>query len=196
MKSTWKARRGLTGNQSAVRLAHTLTGVAGAMMPFYAAIRRDSRYASTWSKAVTAADLDHLIRLLKRVSPQAGRQDVGTNGIGYFVAFKTAQPESYYTNGTTIPPGMVQFTFSTHVHRTMAGELLPLYRELACNRAFAAALARAVVCKDRKAVCIMVRSLVRTKALRTIQIEEQGVAMTFKYPFSRYPYRNLLFSGF
>ncbi|RKP46275.1 hypothetical protein D7Z26_24655 [Cohnella endophytica] len=43
-----------------------------------------------------------------------------------------------------------------------------------------------------KAVSRMIRSCVRTPALKSVSIEGSGFALLFKYPFGKYPYRNLL----
>ncbi|WP_051503452.1 hypothetical protein [Paenibacillus forsythiae] len=170
-----------------------LTKVARGMLPFYRAIAGSRSYASAWSRAVVGADLGLMSTLLKLAAPEAARQGYGTNAIGYFITFTFPPPFALYTNGTTIPPGLVQFTFSTAVHRRIARAVLPLYRELSANRNFSAALARGIRRNDRKAVMRMVLGLVHTRALRSVTIEESGVALLFKYSGSPYPYRNLLF---
>ncbi|MFD1907212.1 hypothetical protein ACFSQ7_29370 [Paenibacillus rhizoplanae] len=70
-----------------------------------------------------------------------------------------------------------------------------MYRELAVNRSFAEAMAAAIRRKDTRAVRIMVRRLVKTKSLKSVTIEESGIALLFKTRFSKYPYRNLFISG-
>ncbi|AIQ12736.1 hypothetical protein [Paenibacillus durus] len=182
-----------TKKSDAFVTADVLVKVAKGMLPFYRAIAGNRSYASAWSRAVVGADLGLMHSLLKLASPQAARQGYGTNAIGYFITYTFPLPIASYTNGTTIPPGLVQFTFSTEVHRRIARAVLPLYRELAFNRNFAAALARGIRQGDRKAVTSMVRGLVRTRGLRSVKIEESGIALLFKYSDSHYPYRNLLF---
>ncbi|BCG59042.1 hypothetical protein [Paenibacillus sp. URB8-2] len=182
-----------TKKKDAAVTADVLVKVAKGMLPFYRAIAGGRSYASAWTRAVVGADLDLMGKLLKLAAPQAARQGYGTNAIGYFVDFDFPLPTLVYTNGTTIPPGLVQFTFSTEVHRRIARAVLPLYRELAINRNFAAALARGIRRDDCKAVAAMVRGLVHSPGLRSVKIEESGIALLFKYKSSPYPYRNLLF---
>lgn len=173
--------------------ARVLRRVAAAMLPFYRKIAGNRSYAEEWTTAVISADLDLMGKLLSRVPTLTGVQNYGTNGIGYFISFPFPLPVVFYTNGTTIPPGTVQFSFSTASHRSIARSVIPLYRELAVNNSFAESLAKAIRRKDNRAVAAMVRSLVKTASLRSVKIEESGVALLFKTRFSRYLYRNLLF---
>ncbi|CAM4477365.1 hypothetical protein [Paenibacillus tarimensis] len=169
-----------------------LRKAAAAMVPFYRAIASSERYARRWSKAIARPDLVRLEELLKLVSPAAAKQGLGTNGIGYFISFPVGDSIALLTNGITIPPGTVQFTFQTRVHRSLARAVLPFYRKLAASRSYAAALAKAIRLGDKRAVNSMVRSIVPTPALRSVTIQDMGLALLFQYSFSRYPYRNLL----
>ncbi|KAF6615604.1 MULTISPECIES: hypothetical protein [Paenibacillus] len=176
--------------------AETLRKISAAMLPFYKAIATRRAFAVQWSRAVVQGNLDRMKSLLCSVAPFAAKQGLGTNGIGYFVSFLAQPPMLYYTNGTTIPPGMVQFTFEPKVHRAIAKAVFPLYRELARNECFASALAKAIYRQDQRAVQVMIRSLIPSSALKSVDIEDNGFALLFKYPFSKYPYRNLLFQEF
>ncbi|MNE80430.1 hypothetical protein D3C80_1769990 [compost metagenome] len=120
-------------------------------------------------------------------------ENYGTNGIGYFISFPYPLPVAFYTNGTTIPPGTVQFTFNTRVHRTVALAVIPFYRKLSASPSYAEALAAAINRNDTRRVRTLIRDQIKTKALQTITIENLGVALRFKTRFSKYPYRNLLF---
>lgn len=175
--------------------AGVLSKVAKAMLPFYRTVSTSRPFAESWTSAVVRADLDSMVQLLRMTSPAAARQGLGTNGIGYFVDFAVPLPLAVYSNGTTIPPGLAQFTFSTKVHRRIAGAVIPLYRQLAYNRNFASALGAAINRGDRKAAEIMVRGLIPARSLRSVALEESGIALTFRYSGSAYPYRNLLFRG-
>ncbi|MNV57394.1 hypothetical protein D3C71_1497230 [compost metagenome] len=175
--------------------AEMLARVATGMAPLYQAIAASRSFAESWTRSIVTADLDLMGELLRLSAPLAARQGYGTNGIGYFVDFDFPRSKSVYSNGTTIPPGLVQFTFSTAISRRIARAVLPFYHELSVNRNFAAAVALGIRRGDRRAVDQMVRSLVRTSALKAVTIEESGIAMKFKYPGSPYPYRNLLFRG-
>ncbi|MGZ0042410.1 hypothetical protein [Paenibacillus ottowii] len=176
--------------------AKTLQKISAAMLPFYKAIAIRRTFAIQWSRAVVQGNLDRMKSLLRSVAPFAAKQGLGTNGIGYFISFFTQPPMLYYTNGTTIPPGTVQFTFEPKVHRAIAKAVFPLYRELARNQSFASALAKAINRQDQRAVHVMIRSLIPSSALKSVHIEDDGFALLFKYPFSKYPYRHLLFREF
>lgn len=171
----------------------TLRFVARGMLPFYKAIAESRLFARQWSRAVAAADLDRMHELLFLAAPFAAKQGFGTNGIGYFIAFELPVSGGYYSNGTTIIPGTAQFVFQPAVHRQMARSLLPFYRELVCNKPYAAAVAKAICRKDRKALEFMVRSLVKSGGLKSVSLEKDGLGLLFKYKSSPYYYRNLLF---
>ncbi|MBW4083338.1 hypothetical protein [Paenibacillus sp. S150] len=180
-----KARRLVT--------ARVLGQVSRSMLPFYRKIATSRSFAGQWSTAVVTADLALMGKLLADIPALAGTENYGTNGIGYFISFPFPPPVAFYTNGTTIPPGMVQFTFSTQAHRSVALAVIPLYRKLAASPCFAERFAAAIRRKDNKAVTAMVRGLVKTASLRSVTIEEHGAALLFKTRFSQYPYRNVLF---
>ncbi|MNJ35238.1 hypothetical protein D3C77_299690 [compost metagenome] len=171
--------------------ASVLQKTAASMLPFYSAVATNKKFATLWSRAVVTANLKLMKRLLASAAPHAARQGLGTNGIGYFVDF--GFPKLVYTNGTTIPPGTVQFVFDPKVHQAIARAMLPLYRRLACDRTFACKLAIAIRHGNRRLVNLLVRSRVHTAALKAIKIEDEGIALSFKYPFSKFKYRNLLF---
>ncbi|WP_274362090.1 hypothetical protein [Paenibacillus thermotolerans] len=185
-----------TGSKT-VRFVHyrTVQKLAALMVPFYKTIAGNHDYAARWSKAVIATDVQRMERMLAAVSPKTEGLPLASNGIGYFVSIPAGIRDIQLTNGTTIPPGTVQFTFETRIHRAIARAVLPLYRELARNCGFARALARAIRTNDAKTVRMMVRSLVRTSALRSVNVdvEDGGLALNFKYRSSKYIYRNLLF---
>lgn len=172
-----------------------LRRVAAIMLPFYRAVALNGTYARQWSEAVTGLDLGKMEKLLTAVSPMAAGLPLGTNSIGYFIGFPREREPLKWTNGTTIPPGTVQSVFEPRVHRAIARAVYPLYRELARNPGFALAFEKAVLAEDRTAVRRIIRSLVRTPALVSIGtgVEKGGLSLTFRYRFSRYPYRNLLF---
>jgi hypothetical protein len=70
---------------------------------------------------------------------------------------------------------------------------LPFYEKLAQDGPFATRLARAIVRRDTAAVNRLLRPLVQTPALRSIAIEDDGVVLSFVFPFSRFQYQNVLF---
>ncbi|MFC4101417.1 hypothetical protein [Paenibacillus xanthanilyticus] len=172
-----------------------LRRVARKMLPFYRAIAVHPSYAAKWSKAVAGTDLDKMARLLRAASPHISFEQLGTNSIGYFVAFPSGDSRFVLTNGTTILPGSAQSVFEARIHRAIARAVLPLYAKLAHDCKFAAAFNKAVRRSNDALVRAMVRSLVRTPALIAIGTgtEEGGVSLTFKYHSTEFVYRNLLF---
>src|SRR5690606_13401231 len=100
---------GCVGSNNSKINANVLQKTAVSMLPFYRAVATSKSFATMWSRAVVTANLDMMKKLLDSAAPQAARQGLGTNGIGYFVDFVFAK--LVYTNGTTIPPGTVQFVF-------------------------------------------------------------------------------------
>ncbi|MBB6671391.1 hypothetical protein [Cohnella nanjingensis] len=175
--------------------AELLRRMATVMLPFYGAVAARDGFARQWSRALLALDLDRMLKLLRAVSRGARKEPlgIGTNAIGYFVSFSAAEPIGQYADGVTIPPGTVQYTFETRIHRAVAKAVIPLYRSLAGNPRFAASLARAIRGNDRPAAIRLVRSRIRTAALKEIAIESSGVALTFKFKSTKYEYRNLFF---
>ncbi|MBP2000250.1 hypothetical protein J2Z69_001269 [Paenibacillus shirakamiensis] len=183
-----------TFNPNSEITASVLQKIAIALLPFYRAIAFNRRFAQQWSEAVVSANLDQLRLLLASVAPFASRQGLGTNGIGYFISLEVGTFGDSYTNGVTIPPGSVQFYFPARIHRLVARDVLPLYTTLAVNQEYARALARAIRQHNQRLVHNLIRSRVRTRALQSVTIEEGGFALQFKYPSSKYVFRNLLTS--
>ncbi|WHX49928.1 hypothetical protein QNH46_04470 [Paenibacillus woosongensis] len=197
-RARWRGRSGgcecgcgCAGSNNFKINANVLQKTAASMLPFYSAVATSKRFATLWSRAVVTANLKWMEKLLASVAPHAARQGLGTNGIGYFV--DVGFPRLVYTNGTTIPPGTVQFVFDPKVHQAIAQAVLPLYRRLACDRTFACKLAIAIRRGNRRLVNVLVRSRVHTAALKAVKIEDEGIALSFHYPFSKFKYRNLLF---
>ncbi|MDF2925632.1 MAG: hypothetical protein K0R57_4546 [Paenibacillaceae bacterium] len=178
--------------EAAATLASVLQQTARKMAPFYRKVADSAPYARKWSEAVVELDLDGMERLLKIASPRIGRNYPATNGIGYFISFPFPDPVKSYSSGTTIPPGTVQSVFEPEAHRALAEAVYPLYRSLSLSRSFAQAVAAAVEGDDPEAAAALVRAKVKSKSLRTVGIESGGVALSFRFSFSKYTYRNLL----
>lgn len=170
-----------------------LRRVARKMYPFYREITVNPRYAAEWSQAARALNAEKMLRMLRRVSPKVHDPFMPTNGLGYTVSFRVPKPVHWYGSGTLIPPGSVRFYFETRAHRAIARAVLPLYWNLAANEAFAHNLAKAIRRKDTDAVRKMVRGLVQSRCLQSVTISESGIAMKFRFPYSRYTYMHYLF---
>jgi hypothetical protein len=183
-----------TARKPEVRLTldAVLRDISRKMTPFYRKIAVNARYARQWSEAVVALDLDRMERLLKEASPRIGENFPGTNSIGYLVEFPFTGSFEGYGNGTTIVPGTAKDVFEPQAHRAIASAVYPLYRSLGLNRTFARAVAKAIGDNDPEAAAALVRSKVRTAALKSVSIESRGIALVFRFPFSKYTYRNLL----
>ncbi|MCD1260082.1 hypothetical protein B5M42_014805 [Paenibacillus athensensis] len=171
-----------------------LRKVAALMLPFYAKIAANRTYAAAWARAVREADLSAMEKLLRTVlPPRQPLAGLATNGIGYFIDIPFPKPVYLYTNATSLRPGQVQFTFSASIHRQIAAAVLPFYRELAGNPRYAAQLAVAIRRGRRILAEKLVRSLVTTRRLKSVQLEWSGVLLGFQYPSSPYVYYNELF---
>ncbi|TVY10785.1 hypothetical protein [Paenibacillus cremeus] len=172
--------------------------MARRMIPFYCRIANNRKYAEAWTAGVRKADVNALVRLLKQVGIQVPSREVGsfaTNGIGYFVEFNAPSPINLYADGTTLQPGTTQSYFNTTVHRAIARAVLPLYRAIAFQPVFAKLVVRAIVTGKLRLLHVLVRSKVKTLALRTIQIQESGFRLGFKYAASRFVFYNLCFQS-
>ncbi|WP_308634348.1 hypothetical protein [Paenibacillus silvisoli] len=173
-----------------------LAHIAGTMVPFFTKIVSNYSYALKWSKAVRTADLDKLSALFRSVVPNAKLNGFSTNAIGYFFDFDFPAPVLQYSVGTTIPPGSTQFTFSTPIHRAIARALLPFYRALKSSSCYAAAVAAAINGNQLTRLHTLLRQKIASYALKSIEIDFTGAALSFKYKSSKFTYRHLLFREF
>ncbi len=176
----------------AVTLAYVLQQTGRRMEPFYRRAATSETYVRRFCHAVTETDLDKIEQMIKEASPKIGENFPGTNGIGYFVELPFGKPIEVYSNGTTIPPGTVQFTFEPEAFQRVAQAVLPLYNRFAKYPVYTGKLARALQEKDPEEAAKLVRSVVKDAALRSVTLEPYGVALSFRFPFSKYTYRHLL----
>jgi hypothetical protein len=174
--------------------AYVLRKVARNMTPFFRLIADNQRYAQCWSKAVVHANATALRRLFRIASPQAKRPLPSTDGRGYLINFEFKGPVPLYGSGTENTSVNGKFIFETRVHRAISRAILPLYVTLAVNPAFARALALAIRLGDVRAVTCIVKSVVTAPQLQSVSIEESGIALAFKYAFSKYRYEHFLLS--
>ncbi|GIP32702.1 hypothetical protein [Paenibacillus sp. J2TS4] len=187
-------RRKLSSRRNRYVTVPLLRRVTASMIPFYCKIVTDRCFAKRWSAAVRKADLDRLDIMFHKATPVTRKTaSLSTNGIGYMVGFNVKAPIYEYVNSTSIRPGHVQFTFSTPVHRAIAKAVLPLYREIAKNRCFAAKIVQAIHRNDNKLLNVLVRSLIPSKALHSVQVDESGIMMAFKFRKVPYLYYNELY---
>ncbi|MEF2967828.1 hypothetical protein V3851_18520 [Paenibacillus sp. M1] len=179
------------GRLPSVRL---LRRVAAGMLPFYRTVAISAAFSGAWSRAVVKADLDWMRKLLCAVAPRLAHHGLGSNGIGYFITFSARNSD--YSCGITIPPGSVQFHFSPKIHRLIARELVPYCRTVACRPGYSALLAQAIRRNDGKAAARLVRRVIRSSALKSVRIDDGGLVLSFKYPFSKYTYTYVLFRDY
>jgi hypothetical protein len=163
------------------------------MTPFYRKIAGSRSFALKWSAAVRSGDLSTMESMFRSVVPRARLDGLSTNGIGYFVDFAFPSPVLQYSNGTSIPPGMAQFTFSTPIHRKIAAAVLPLYIALSRRRGYTQAVVSAIRRKDREILNLLIRFKVSSVYMRSVSIDSDGVRLRFYYRGSKYPYVNMLF---
>lgn len=174
--------------------AHVLRYVARAMLPFYRKIDYNKLYATRWSKAVVTLNLTEMLRLFHLASPLAKKPLPGSFKRGYDVYFEFKGPIDIYGVDTSLPPGTLKLIpQETRAHQEIARAILPLYKALAFNTAVAQVLAKAIRRDDNKAVSFLVRGLVKTPHLRSVKIGGSGVALAFKFAFSKYTYEHLLY---
>ncbi len=174
--------------------AYVLRYVARAMLPFYLAIALNKVYATRWSKAVVTINGTEMMRLFRLASPFAKKPLPGTYKSGYNVYFEFKGPIDIYGCETSLPPGTLKLIpQETRAHQKIARAILPLYKALAFNTAFAKVLAKAIRRGNTQTVTFLVRRLVRTPQLRSVKIQGSGVALAFKFAFSPYTYEHLLY---
>lgn len=185
-------RKKAAGPAKAVTLAYVLQQTGRRMEPFYRRAATSEFYVRRFCEAVTETDLDKIEQMIKEAAPKIGENFPGTNGIGYFVGLPFAKPLEVYSNGTTIPPGTVQFTFEPEAFQRVAQAVLPLYKRFATAPLYTGRLAHAIEDKDPEEAAKLVRTVVKDPALRSVTLESYGVALAFRFPFSKYTYRHLL----
>lgn len=190
--SAGRVQRRRAVKPNAVTLAYVLRQTGKRMAPFYKRAATSEPYVRRFCEAVTETDLDKIEKMIKEASPKIGENFPGTNGIGYFVGLPFAKPIEVYSNGTTIPPGTVQFTFEPEAFRRVAQAVLPLYNRFAKDPGYTRRLAHAIEEKDPEEAAKLVRTVVKDTALRSVTVESLGLALAFRFTFSQYTYRHLL----
>lgn len=174
--------------------ASILRDVAKAMLPFYLAIALNNKYATRWSKAVVTINATELMRLFRLASPFAKKPLTGTFKSGYNVYFEFKGPIDIYGTDTLLPPGTIEsIPQQTKAHQAIARAILPLYNAMVFNTAYTKVLANAIRRGDSQTVTFLVRLLVKSSYLQSVKIQGSGVALAFKFPFSRYTYEHLLY---
>lgn len=174
--------------------ARVLRNVAQAMLPFYIAIAGNKPYAVRWGRAVVKAEVTLMQRLFRLVSPFAKNPLTGSFKSGYSVYFEFKGPIDIYGSDTLLPPGTFKsLPMETRAHQAIARLILPLYKALAFNTAFAQVLAKAIRRGDTQTVTFLIRRLVRTPQLRSVKVQGSGIALAFKFAFSSYTYEHLLY---
>lgn len=192
-KASRAAQAAVSQNANRFVTARVLRATARAMLPFYRTVASSRTYANRWSRAVVSLDVTLMDRLFRLASPRARKPLVGTDGRGYIVNFEFKGPVNLYGSGTENTSPGARFVFEPRVHQAIACAVVPPYRTLAVNSAFARALALAIRRGESRIVELMVRSLVTVPQLKRVTIEESGIALAFRYSFSKYEYEHFLF---
>ncbi len=175
-----------------VTLAYVLKQTGRKMEPFYRRAATSETYARRFCDAVIESDLEKIEQMLKEASPKIGHTFPGTAGIGFFVGLPFAKPIEVYTNAITIKPGTARLTFEPEAFQRVAQAVLPLYNRFARYPVYTGKLARAMQEKDPEEAAKLIRSVVKDAALRSVALEPYGVALTFRFPFTKYTYLHLL----
>ncbi|WP_052703131.1 hypothetical protein [Paenibacillus beijingensis] len=170
-----------------------LAKTAAVMLPLYKELAKSRLFASKWCQAVREADLGTIQKLFRSKVPSARIESLSTNGIGFFVDLSFPKPLEYYTNATTIPPGTVQFTYSSSVIRRLSASVLPFYRGLSSSPLYAKSVANAVRLGDKRKLNLLIRLYVKSTFLIAVETGPSGFSLAFKYPAERYVYMNEFF---
>jgi hypothetical protein len=173
--------------------AAVLRKVATIMIPFYRKVACSSKYSDKWAKSVREAELADMESMLRSVISQQPILSLATNGIGYFIDYPFPKPIYAYTNATSLRPGTTQFTFNSSIHRAIAKAVLPLYTNIARNQQFTALIVKAIRTQNKQLMDLLIRSVIPTPRLVSIEIRYSGLFLGFKYPSSKYVYYNELF---
>lgn len=172
---------------------YAIRKIARIMLPFYRKLASNRTFSIQWAKAVREADIARMNKLLRSVIGSEPVSALASNGVGWFVDFPLPKPLLVITNGTTIRPGQVQFTFSSTINRAIAKAVIPLYREINCNPSYAALLVTAINTQNEVLLNQLVRSKVTSRRLVSVHIDFSGFFLGFKYPESKYVYLNEVF---
>lgn len=172
---------------------YAIRKVAKVMLPFYRKLASSRPFSIQWAKAVREADIARMNTLLRSVIGSEPISALASNGVGWFVDFPLPKPLLVITNGTTIRPGQVQFTFSATINRAIAKAVIPLYREINCNPSYAALLVKAINTKNEALLNVLIRRTVTNRRLVSVHIDFSGFFLGFKYPESKYVYLNEVF---
>ncbi|WNR43423.1 hypothetical protein [Paenibacillus roseipurpureus] len=167
--------------------------VAKVMLPFYRKIASNRSFSLQWAKAVREADVAQMNQLLRSAIGAEPISSLASNGVGWFVDFPLPKPLLVITNGTTIRPGQVQFTFSAVINRAISQAVIPFYREIQCNPRYAALIVKAINTKNEALLNHLVRSTITSRRLVSVHIDFSGVFLGFKYPWSKFVYLNEIF---
>lgn len=167
-----------------------LSRTAATMLPLYAKFLKSRMFADQWSKAVRETDLNTLNKLFRSVAPNAPIESLATNEIGFFVDLKYPKPQDHYTNGTTITPDQTQHNFSAIILRRISLAILPLYRAISRSKVLAGAIVNAIRFHDLLKLNQLIRLYIPTKYLIGVQIVPSGFSLAFKYPSSKFIYKN------
>ncbi|WP_310500507.1 hypothetical protein [Paenibacillus qinlingensis] len=172
---------------------YAIRKVATIMLPFYRKLASSLTFSIQWATAVRKTDIARMNKLLRSVIGAEPLSALGSNGVGWFVDFPLPKPLLEITNGTTIRPGQVQFTFSSTINRAIAKAVIPLYKEISCNPYYAALIVKAINTQNKVLLNRLVRSTVTSRRLVSVDIDFSGFFLGFKYPESKYVYLNEVF---
>lgn len=174
--------------------ASVLRYVAKAMLPFYRKIACNQVYAAQWGRAVVTIDTTEMLRLFRLASPSAKNPLPGTFKSGYNVYFEFQGPIDIYGVDTSLPPGTLKLLpQQTKAHRQIAKAIVPLYKALATDPAFAQNMAKAIRSGNTQRVNMLVRSYVTIHALQIVEVGGSGITLRFKFAFSSLTYEHLLY---
>lgn len=172
---------------------YAIRKVATVMLPFYRKLANSRTFSIQWAKAVREADIARMNKLLRSVIGSEPLSALASNGVGWFVDLPLPKPLRVITNGTTIRPGQVQFTFNATINRAIAKAVIPLYQAINCNPRYAALVVKAINTQNETLLHQLIRRTVTSRRLVSVEIDFSGFFLGFKYPTSKYVYVNEVF---
>lgn len=174
-----------------------LRRAAARMIPLYTRISQNRKYAEAWTAALRKADITRG-SLFDKIGICVNDKDIfSLSGAytSYSVDFKAPYPIVVLSNGISMSRNAPRKSFKTSQHQVIAGAILPLYHEIASNKAFARSVVKANKTGDNELLSRLIRSKVNSKAFHAVQITKSGFQIVFQFGASPVVYYNEFYRG-
>jgi hypothetical protein len=144
-------------------------------IPIYREIVCNPVYATRLTIAIRNNNLDSLNRLFKEVT--SGFNDFGTNSFGFSIGFKAPAPADQVENATNTK-GRVRLTVISL--RSISKRILPLYRKISSNNAFATHLVLAARNRNNTILRALISPLLPANSLVSVRGDRTGIILEIK----------------